>query len=97
MAVRTNAQRRSYEAIVSAGLALFGNADEVRDQLIHLVELGATNVLAIQNFGLISDAKVRKSMERLATSVLPSVLQHGRSRRSKDSDRAVSPTSEKVI
>jgi alkanesulfonate monooxygenase SsuD/methylene tetrahydromethanopterin reductase-like flavin-dependent oxidoreductase (luciferase family) len=91
IAVRTNAQRRSYEEIVSKGLALFGSADEVRDQLIHMVDLGATHLLTIQSFGLIADAKVQKSMERLSKSVLPSVLQHARSSKGNTSARVSEP------
>ena len=87
IAVRTNAQHRPYKEIVSNGLALFGSVDQVRDQLIHLVDLGATNLLTIQSFGLIPDAKVQKSMERLTKSVLPSVLQHARTK-DKELERA---------
>jgi alkanesulfonate monooxygenase SsuD/methylene tetrahydromethanopterin reductase-like flavin-dependent oxidoreductase (luciferase family) len=88
MAVRTKAQRRSYNEIVSKGLALFGSVEEVRDQLIHLADLGATSLLTIQSFGLISDAKVQKSMQRLMKSVLPSIRQHTSSRTGKLVDRA---------
>lgn len=76
MAVRTGARQRSYEDVVASGLVIFGDAASVRDQLVHLMDLGVANIMAIQAFGLIAADKVDASMIRMSQEVLPSLRQH---------------------
>ncbi len=71
---RLYAKRQTYDDILASGLGLFGSVDAVADKLVRLHEMGIHHVVTLQNFGLMPAASVRRSMELMASEVLPRAL-----------------------
>jgi hypothetical protein len=63
------------------GLHLFGSVENVAEKLVELKEMGVGHVMALQNFGLLSQKHVHSSMERLMKDVMPMVNSSATNRR----------------
>lgn len=70
---RLYARKSTYNDALQNGLNLFGSASTVADKLVELKKMGVGHVMALQNFGLLSQRHVHSSMERLMTDVMPVV------------------------
>jgi alkanesulfonate monooxygenase SsuD/methylene tetrahydromethanopterin reductase-like flavin-dependent oxidoreductase (luciferase family) len=68
---RLYAKNSTYDDAMRNGLHLFGSVETVTDKLVALHRMGVRHVSALQNFGLLPQALVRASMERLMREVLP--------------------------
>jgi alkanesulfonate monooxygenase SsuD/methylene tetrahydromethanopterin reductase-like flavin-dependent oxidoreductase (luciferase family) len=70
---RLYAKRQTYDDILRSGLALFGSVDQVTDKIVRLHGMGIRHVVALQNFGLMPQERVRAAMELMAREVMPRV------------------------
>ncbi|MEA2935426.1 MAG: hypothetical protein QOD74_2072, partial [Variibacter sp.] len=70
---RLYAKKSTYDDAMRNGLHLFGSPQTVAGKLVQLHEMGATEILTLQNFGLMPQAHVRASMRRMMEEVLPRV------------------------
>jgi alkanesulfonate monooxygenase SsuD/methylene tetrahydromethanopterin reductase-like flavin-dependent oxidoreductase (luciferase family) len=70
---RLYAKKSNYEDAMKNGLHLFGSVENVAEKLVELKEMGVGHVMALQNFGLLSQKHVHSSMERLMKDVMPMV------------------------
>jgi alkanesulfonate monooxygenase SsuD/methylene tetrahydromethanopterin reductase-like flavin-dependent oxidoreductase (luciferase family) len=70
---RLYAKRQTYDDILNSGLALFGSVDQVADKIVQLYEMGIRHVVALQNFGLMPQDRVRTAMELMSREVMPRV------------------------
>ena len=70
---RLYAKKSTYDDAMKNGLHLFGSASTVANKLIELKKMGVGHVMALQNFGLLSQEHVHSSMERLMNDVMPVV------------------------
>lgn len=75
VATRLYAKRQTYDDIWASELALFGSVERVADKLVRLYEMGIRHVVALQNFGLMPQDRVRAGMQLLAREALPRALQ----------------------
>lgn len=73
VATRLYAKRQTYDDIWRSELALFGSVDRVADKLVRLHGMGIRHVVALQNFGLMAQDRVREAMRLMATEVMPRV------------------------
>jgi len=72
---RLYAKRQTYDDILQSGLALFGSVDQVVDKIVRLHGMGIRHVVALQNFGLMPQDRVRAAMELMTREVMPRVAQ----------------------
>ncbi|MBI3452714.1 MAG: LLM class flavin-dependent oxidoreductase [Rhodospirillales bacterium] len=70
---RLYAKRQTFDDILKSGLGLFGSVDTVVEKLVRLREMGVNHVMALMNFGLMTDDRVRRSMRLMAEEVMPRV------------------------
>lgn len=70
---RLYAKRQTYDDILASGLALFGSVDQVADKIVRLHTMGIRHIVALQNFGLMPQDRVRAAMELMAREVMPRV------------------------
>jgi alkanesulfonate monooxygenase SsuD/methylene tetrahydromethanopterin reductase-like flavin-dependent oxidoreductase (luciferase family) len=70
---RLYAKRQTYDDILQSGLALFGSVDQVADKVVRLHAMGIRHIVALQNFGLMPQDRVRAAMELMAREVMPRV------------------------
>jgi alkanesulfonate monooxygenase SsuD/methylene tetrahydromethanopterin reductase-like flavin-dependent oxidoreductase (luciferase family) len=68
---RLYAKQRPFERLVERDLVAFGGPDDLTRIARRYERLGLTHFLAIMNFGGLDHARVLRSMERMATHVLP--------------------------
>lgn len=66
---RLYAKRQTFDDVARSGLSLIGGADTVRGKLEALDRMGAKHILALHNFGLMSQELVLDSMQRFAKLV----------------------------
>lgn len=74
VATRLYARRQTYDDILASELALFGSVERVADKLVRLHDMGIRHVVALQNFGLMPQSRVRAAMELMAREVMPRAL-----------------------
>ena len=70
---RLYARKSTYEDALRNGLHLFGSVDTVTEKLFALHRMGVGHVMALQNFGLMPQPLVARSMELLMRAVMPRV------------------------
>jgi alkanesulfonate monooxygenase SsuD/methylene tetrahydromethanopterin reductase-like flavin-dependent oxidoreductase (luciferase family) len=70
---RLYAKRHTYDDALASGLGLFGSVETVAEQLVGLHRMGVRHVMLLQNFGLMAQADVQRSMRMLAEEVMPRV------------------------
>lgn len=70
---RLYAKRQTYDDILRSGLALFGSVEQVADKIVRLHGMGIRHIVALQNFGLMPQDRVRAAMELMAREVMPLV------------------------
>jgi alkanesulfonate monooxygenase SsuD/methylene tetrahydromethanopterin reductase-like flavin-dependent oxidoreductase (luciferase family) len=70
---RLYARKQTYDDVLRSGLGLFGSVEKVTEQLVGLHEMGVRHVMFLQNFGLMPQDDVQRSMRMLATEVMPRV------------------------
>jgi len=70
---RLYAKRQTYDDILRSDLALFGSIEQVTDKIVRLHGMGIRHVVALQNFGLMPQDRVRAAMELMARQVMPRV------------------------
>lgn len=70
---RLYAKSQTYDEIMRSDLGLFGSVETVSDKLVELYRMGATQIMTLQNFGFLSEDKVRESMRLMAEEVMPRV------------------------
>lgn len=73
VATRLYAKRATYDDVRRSGLSLFGTVDDVADKLVKLHGWGLDHVLTLQNFGLIAETHVHRSMQKMIKDVMPIV------------------------
>lgn len=59
--------------VLDKGLAMLGAPETVENKVIELQEMGVNHVMFLQNFGGLDPERVRDSMRRIATEVIPRV------------------------
>jgi alkanesulfonate monooxygenase SsuD/methylene tetrahydromethanopterin reductase-like flavin-dependent oxidoreductase (luciferase family) len=74
VATRLYAKHQTYDDIWRSDLALFGSVERVVDKLVRLHDMGIRHVVALQNFGLMPQDRVRAAMQLMAQEVLPRAL-----------------------
>jgi len=70
---RLYAKRQTYDDILRSALALFGSVEQVADKIVRLHGMGIRHIVALQNFGLMPQDRVRAAMELMARAVMPEV------------------------
>lgn len=73
VATRLYAKRANYDDVMRSSLSLFGTVDQVVEKLVRLHEWGLDHVLTLQNFGLMSETNVHRSMQKMIEDVMPAV------------------------
>lgn len=73
VASRLYAKKSTYDDAMRNGLHLFGSVGTVADKLKALKQMGVHHVMALQNFGLLSEEHVHASMRRMMKDVMPVV------------------------
>ncbi len=68
---RLYAKRRSYDQLDAAGLILFGDPQQVIEQVRQLEASGVNHLMILPDFGALPFERVRASMERFAREVIP--------------------------
>jgi alkanesulfonate monooxygenase SsuD/methylene tetrahydromethanopterin reductase-like flavin-dependent oxidoreductase (luciferase family) len=63
---RLYAKRQTFDDVERSGLSLIGGTEHVRKKLERLQSMGANHILALHNFGLLSQELVFDSMRRFA-------------------------------
>ncbi|HET9921279.1 MAG TPA: LLM class flavin-dependent oxidoreductase [Ktedonobacteraceae bacterium] len=71
VSTRLYAKRRSYEQLEAAGLILFGDAQQVTEQVRQLEASGLNHLMILVDFGALPFERVHASMERFAHEVMP--------------------------
>jgi alkanesulfonate monooxygenase SsuD/methylene tetrahydromethanopterin reductase-like flavin-dependent oxidoreductase (luciferase family) len=75
VATRLYAKRSTYDDAMKNGLSLMGSVETVTAKLRALQEMGVNHVMALANFGALSQPLVLRSMKLLAEEVMPRVSQ----------------------
>ena len=70
---RLYAKRQTYDDILRSDLALFGSVEQVVEKILRLHGMGIRHIVALQNFGLMPQERVRAAMELMAREVMPRV------------------------
>ena len=73
VATRLYAKSANYDDVIKSGLSLFGSVETVAEKLMQLHQMGVDHVLTLQNFGLLPEADVHRSMRMMVEKVLPLV------------------------
>ncbi len=81
VATRLYARRQTYDDIIASGLGLFGSVETVTAKMLRLAGWGVDHVIALQDFGLLAQDRVERSMRLLAEQVMPRVRAALESRR----------------
>jgi alkanesulfonate monooxygenase SsuD/methylene tetrahydromethanopterin reductase-like flavin-dependent oxidoreductase (luciferase family) len=68
---RLYARRRSYDQLEAAGLVLFGDSQQVTEQVRQLEASGINHLMILVDFGALPFDRVQSSMERFAHEVIP--------------------------
>ena len=76
VATRLYAKRAAYDDVLRSGLSLFGTVDQVAEKLVRLHSWGLDHVLTLQNFGLMAETHVHRSMQKMMKDVMPIVRSH---------------------
>ena len=71
VSTRLYAKRRSYDQLDTAGLILFGDAEQVTARIRELEAVGMNHLMVLANFGALPAQRVRVSLERFAREVMP--------------------------
>lgn len=71
VSTRLYAKRRSYDQLDSAGLILFGDAEQVTARIRALEAAGVNHLMLLANFGALEASRVRGSLKRFAHEVMP--------------------------
>lgn len=70
---RLYARKCNYDEVMGTGLALFGSPETVAQKMIALAKMGVRHVMTMQNFGAMAPEAVQRSMQLMATEVMPRV------------------------
>ncbi len=70
---RLYAKKSTYDDAMRNEVHLFGSVDTVADKLVALHRMGVRHVSMLQNFGMLAQALVHESMERMMREVMPKV------------------------
>ena len=73
VATRLYAKSAVYDDVIASGLSLFGSVETVAAKITALQEMGLDHVLTLQNFGLMPEAIVLRSMRMMMNEVMPRV------------------------
>ena len=68
---RLYAKQRPFETLVEKDLIAYGSPDEIARVAQRYADAGLTHFLAISNFGGLPHERVLRSMELIATHVMP--------------------------
>ena len=71
VATRLYAKSQTYNDIMASRLSLFGTADNVADRIKKYQEMGIHHIMTLQNFGLMAQSDVLRSMKNFAENVVP--------------------------
>jgi alkanesulfonate monooxygenase SsuD/methylene tetrahydromethanopterin reductase-like flavin-dependent oxidoreductase (luciferase family) len=74
VATRLYAKQQTYDDIWRSDLALFGSVERVADKLVRLYDMGIRHVVALQNFGLMPQDRIRAAMQLMAQEAMPRAL-----------------------
>ncbi len=73
VATRLYAKSAVYDDIIRSGLSLFGSVETVAEKMLRLKCMGLDHVLTLQNFGLLPETLVQRSMRMMMEEVVPLV------------------------
>ncbi|WP_375459047.1 LLM class flavin-dependent oxidoreductase [uncultured Enterovirga sp.] len=73
VATRLYAKSAVYDDIIRSGLSLFGSVETVAAKVMRLRKMGLGHVLTLQNFGLLPEPLVQRSMRLMMEEVMPRV------------------------
>lgn len=73
VASRLYAKRSTYDDAMQNGLNLFGSVETVAGKLRQLRDMGVGHVMALQNFGYLSQQHVLVSMQKMMREVIPAL------------------------
>ena len=73
VASRLYAKSAVYDDVISSGLSLFGSVETVAAKVRGLKEMGLDHIMCLQNFGLMPEAQVIRSMRMMVDEVMPLV------------------------
>ncbi len=73
LSTRLYARKRGADDLDAKGLLLFGHPEQVAERIAELGDIGMDHLMACCNFGGLDAARVRRSVELLATEVVPLV------------------------
>ena len=74
---RLYAKRRSYDELETAGLILFGDAEQVSSRIRELEAAGMNHLMILVDFGALQAERVRASLNRFAREVMPNFVESG--------------------
>jgi alkanesulfonate monooxygenase SsuD/methylene tetrahydromethanopterin reductase-like flavin-dependent oxidoreductase (luciferase family) len=68
---RLYAKQRSYDELETAGLILFGDAEQVSSRIRELEAAGMNHLMILVDFGALRAQRVHASLKRFAREVMP--------------------------
>jgi alkanesulfonate monooxygenase SsuD/methylene tetrahydromethanopterin reductase-like flavin-dependent oxidoreductase (luciferase family) len=74
---RLYAKRRSYDELETAGLILFGDAEQVSSRIRELEAAGMNHLMILVDFGALQAERVRASLQRFVREVMPNFVESG--------------------
>src|SRR5258706_366724 len=74
---RLYAKRRSYDELETAGLILFGDAEQVTSRIRELEAAGMNHLMILVDFGALQAERVRASLNRFVREVMPNFVESG--------------------
>jgi len=74
---RLYAKQRSYDELETAGLILFGDAEQVNSRIRELEAAGINHLMILPDFGALTAERVRASLHRFARDVMPNFVETG--------------------
>ena len=77
VATRLYAKSAVYDDVIRSGLSLFGSVETVAAKMLALADMGLDHVLTLQNFGLMPQVQVHRSMRMMMAEVMPLVAASG--------------------
>ena len=72
---RLYAKRRSYDELETAGLILFGDAEQVSSRIRELEAAGMNHLMILVDFGALQTDRVRASLNRFVREVMPNFVE----------------------
>ncbi len=72
---RLYAKWRSYDQLETAGLILFGDAEQVSSRIRGLEAASMNHLLILPDFGALQAERVRASLKRFAREVMPNFVE----------------------